>query len=71
MNDVEQMTGMECRDMLEFLLQQFQSHSLKMNGKHCWRFRYGWPWTHARGPTIVDAVRAAMQEDERARRATQ
>ena len=51
--------------MLEFLLQQFQSHSLKMDGWHSWRFRGGWPWTHARGPDIRTAVCNAMAEVER------
>ena len=50
-------------EMLEFLLNQFQMHSPKMDGQHGWRFRGGcWPWNFAKGPTIRDAVKAAMEE---------
>lgn len=51
-------------EMLQFLLNQFSAHSLKMDGSHSWRHRTGWPWTHAKGPTIRDAVIAAMAEVE-------
>lgn len=54
-------------EILEFLLGQFSISSPKMDGKHSWRFRQGWPWNHARGPTIRDAVVAAMVEAERER----
>ena len=56
-------------EMLEFLLGQFSAYSLKMDGQHSYRFRNGgWPWSHAKGPTIRDAVRAAMAEVERSKR---
>lgn len=52
--------------MLEFLLSRFSAYSLQMNGQHSYRFHNaGWPWSHAKGPTIRDAVRAAMAEVER------
>ena len=55
----------EAADLLEFLLSRFQSHSLQMNGQHSWRFRTGWPWTHAKGPTIEEALKAAMAERDK------
>lgn len=51
--------------MLDFLLRQFYMNSPKMDGQHRWNFRYGWPWTHAKGSTIEEAVRNAMAEVER------
>ena len=55
----------ETADLLEFLLSRFQSHSLQMNGQHSWRFRTGWPWTHAKGPTIEAALKAVIEEQKR------
>ena len=60
----------ECadREMLDFLLGEFQSHSIKMDGQHSYRFRHsGWPWTHAKGPTIEAAIHAAMAEVKRSK----
>lgn len=51
--------------MLEFLLQNFQMHSPKMNGEHSWRFRGGWPMTHAIGRDAEAAMRRVMSEVER------
>lgn len=55
----------EAADMLEFLLGQFQASSLMANNQHYYRFRTGWPWTHATGPNIETAVRNAMAEQKR------
>lgn len=51
--------------MLDFLLGQFQMHSPKMGRNHSWLFRYGWPWSHAKGENIEAAIRNAMAEVER------
>lgn len=60
----------EAADMLEFLFQQFQSRSLKMNGMHSWRFHHHWPWVHAKGPNIEAAVRRAMEKVQSEKEAT-
>lgn len=52
---------------LAFLHGQFQMHSPQMGGEHSWRFMTGWPWTHAKGPNIQDAIRRAMEEVERSK----
>ena len=54
--------------IVNFLHGQFQMHSPKMGGQHSWRFMTGWPWTHARGPTIEVAIRTAMAKVERSKR---
>ena len=52
----------EAANMLEFLLLSFQMYSPQMDGQHSYRFRNGgWPMTHLKGPSIEDAVRAAME----------
>jgi hypothetical protein len=49
-------------EILEFLLNQFQMHSPKMNGEHSWRFMSGgWPMIHAKGRSARDAVIACMR----------
>jgi hypothetical protein len=49
-------------EMLEFLLNQFKSHSLKMNGECDWVFiNTGFPMSRAKGRTARDAVIAAMR----------
>ena len=49
-------------EILEFLLNQFQAHSLKMNGESDWVFiNTGFPMNHAKGQTARDAVIAAMR----------
>jgi hypothetical protein len=58
----------EAADMLEFFFNQMQMHSPKMNGQHSYRFRgSGWPMTHCIGPNAENAVKAALQEIQRAR----
>ncbi len=52
----------EAARMLEFLFDQMQMHSLKMNGQHSYRFRSGWPMTHCVGPNAEEAIRAALRE---------
>lgn len=49
-------------EILEFLLNQFKSHSLKMNGESEWAFMNGgFPMSRAKGKTARDAVIAAMR----------
>ena len=49
-------------EILEFLLNQFQAHNLKMNGESDWVFiNTGFPMNHAKGQTARDAVIAAMR----------
>jgi hypothetical protein len=49
-------------EILEFLLNQFKSHSLKMNGECDWVFiNTGFPMSRAKGRTARDAVIAAMR----------
>ncbi len=49
-------------EILEFLLNQFQSHSLQMNGESDWYFiNTGFPMSRAKGKSARDAVIAAMR----------
>jgi hypothetical protein len=49
-------------EILEFLLNQFKSHSLQMNGESDWVFmNSGYPMSRAKGRTARDAVIAAMR----------
>jgi hypothetical protein len=48
-------------EILEFLLNQFQMHSPKMNGQHSWRFMNDYCMKYAVGPSARDAVIAAME----------
>ena len=49
-------------EILEFLLNQFQAHSLKMNGESDWYFiNTGFPMSRAKGKSARDAVIAAMR----------
>ena len=48
-------------EILEFLLNQFQAHSLKMNGESGWVFiNGGFPMNRAKGKSARDAVITAM-----------
>jgi len=48
-------------EMLEFLLNQFQAHNLKMNGESDWVFmNSGFPMSRAKGRSARDAVITAM-----------
>ena len=48
-------------EILEFLLNQFKSHSLKMNGESGWVFmNSGFPMNRAKGRSARDAVITAM-----------
>jgi hypothetical protein len=72
---VEGLVGVECieevyeneeepsdTEILEFLLNQFKSHSLQMNGESDWVFmNSGFPMNHAKGQTARDAVINAMR----------
>jgi hypothetical protein len=49
-------------EILEFLLNQFKSHSLKMNGESEWMFMNGgFPMSRAKGRSARDAVITAMR----------
>jgi hypothetical protein len=48
-------------EILEFLLNQFQMHSPKMNGQHSWRFMNDYCMKFAVGPSARDAVIACMK----------
>ena len=59
---MKKMTEPTDTEMLEFLLNQFQAHNLKMNGESDWVFiNTGFPMNHAKGQTARDAVIAAMR----------
>lgn len=49
---------------LDFLLSNFQAHSLKMNGLYSWRFKSGWPWSSAVGRIPLEALHSAMKAVE-------
>jgi hypothetical protein len=49
-------------EILEFLLNQFKSYSLKMNGESDWVFmNSGFPMSRAKGRSARDAVITAMR----------
>ena len=49
-------------EILEFLLNQFKTHSLKMNGESDWVFiNTGFPMNRAKGKSARDAVISAME----------
>jgi hypothetical protein len=52
----------EAADMLEFLFDEMQMWSPKMDGVHRWSFRQGWPWTHCVGRNPEEAIKAAIRE---------
>ena len=55
------MTEPSDTEILEFLLNQFQAHNLKMNGESDWYFiNTGFPMSRAKGQTARDAVINAM-----------
>ncbi len=50
-------------EILEFLLNQFQAHNLKMNGESDWKFMSsGFPMSRAKGKSARDAVINAMKK---------
>ena len=51
-------------EILEFLLNQFQMHSPKMNGQHSWRFMNDYCMGKAVGRSAKDAVIACMKKLE-------
>ncbi|NBW57592.1 hypothetical protein EBR43_07385 [bacterium] len=58
------------KEILEFLLNQFKSHSLQMNGQHSYSFmNNGFPMNKAKGPNIKDAIITAMREQEKSLKA--
>ncbi len=59
---MKKMTEPTDTEILEFLLNQFQAHNLKMNGESDWKFMSsGFPMNHAKGQTARDAVITAMR----------
>ena len=59
---MKKMTEPTDTEILEFLLNQFKSHSLQMNGESDWVFiNTGFPMSRAKGQTARDAVIAAMR----------
>lgn len=53
-------------EILEFLLDQFKSHSLKMNGECDWCFiNTGFPMNHAKGQTAREAVINCMRKTQK------
>ena len=59
---MKKMTEPTDTEILEFLLNQFQAHSLKMNGESDWYFiSTGFPMSRAKGRSDRDAVIAAMR----------
>jgi hypothetical protein len=59
---MKKMTEPTDTEILEFLLNQFQAHSLKMNGESDWVFiNTGFPMSRAKGRTARDAVINAMR----------
>ena len=56
------MIGPSDTEILEFLLNQFKPHSLKMNGESDWVFiNTGFPMNKAKGKSARDAVISAME----------
>ncbi len=59
---MKKMTEPTDTEILEFLLNQFQAHNLKMNGESDWKFMSsGFPMNHAKGKSARDAVINAMR----------
>jgi len=48
-------------EILEFLLDNFQMHSPKMNGQHSWRFMNDYYMKNLVGPSARDAIIACME----------
>jgi len=54
------------KELLEFLLSNFQTRDVRMDGQHSYSFRNsGWPMTHCRGPNIRAAFQNVFREIER------
>jgi hypothetical protein len=49
------------KEILEFLLDNFQMHSPNMNGQHSWVFK-NYEMKNLIGPTAKDAIIACMRE---------
>lgn len=62
MNDFLIMKEPSDQEILEFLLNQFQMHSPKMNGQHSWRFMNDYCMKFAVGPSAKDAIIACMRK---------
>lgn len=63
--EIESLNDDEAKSMLRFFLNQMQPHSPKMDGTCSYRFTNGWPMTHCKGMSAIDAVRKAIAEVER------
>ena len=49
-------------DIIELFVNQMQIGNCKMDSQHHWRFRHGWPMTHAVGATAEAAILAVVNE---------
>jgi hypothetical protein len=66
MNDeIESLSETEAKIMVQFFINQMQSHSPRMDGTCKYRFMNGWPMTHCVGSSAIDAVKNAIAEVER------
>ncbi|MFM2096613.1 MAG: hypothetical protein RIS70_3737 [Planctomycetota bacterium] len=66
MNDeIESLSEVEAKIMVQFFVNQMQSHSPRMDGTCKYRFMNGWPMTHCVGSSAIDAVKNAIAEVER------
>jgi len=66
MNDeIESLSEVEAKIMVQFFINQMQSHSPRMDGTCKYRFMNGWPMTHCVGSSAIDAVKNAIAEVER------
>ena len=66
MNDeIESLSEVEAKIMVQFFINQMQSHSPRMDGTCKYRFMNGWPMTHCVGTSAIDAVKNAIAEVER------
>ncbi len=58
------------KEILEFLLNQFQSYSLQMNGQHSYRFMNNeFPMNKAKGPNVKAAIITAIEEQKKSLKA--
>ncbi len=53
--------------IVDFVHNQLQMHIAHRVGRYGWRFRHGWPMTHAIGNSPEAAIQAAMDEVERSK----
>jgi hypothetical protein len=64
-DDIESLSEVQAKIMVQFFINQMQSHSPRMDGTCKYRFMNGWPMTHCVGTSAIDAVKNAIAEVER------